>query len=229
MDSDRNLQPLAVVSSNAAAIISLQSHLVQKEVRGVLAGTKTHSNIYIKQALPILYLPSSRTDFVQQLMQEVHTQGLEVLGVYHSHPYDPPNPTEQDLIVHALQQRTYSFLSISGIFSVYSKEVGIAGQLNLFVLDSNERVFSQLGYYPYYALQKVTKKESLDQVTLERVKDLVKNMNSKSQKINLNETWKNNLTYKDKIKAALTEIVSEPHQISYVVDLLDHEFLNNIV
>jgi len=74
-----------------------------EEACGLLAGTMSANFYQVEQVIPttnILRSPERyRIDPVEQLraFERIEAAGLELVGIYHSHPQGPRHPSETDL------------------------------------------------------------------------------------------------------------------------------------
>lgn len=74
------------------------------EVCGLLGGRRKGTNAYVEQVIPIANIAANPQNQFwmepQQQIQAMYTlaqAGLEVVGIYHSHPQGPLYPSETDI------------------------------------------------------------------------------------------------------------------------------------
>lgn len=72
------------------------------ECCGLIAGVKNEDDIYIKKVYPLRNIDESSEHFSMdpkeqfETIRNMRTEGLVLLGNYHSHPYTPSRPSEED-------------------------------------------------------------------------------------------------------------------------------------
>ena len=72
------------------------------ECCGLIAGVKNEDDIYIKKVYPLRNIDESSEHFSMdpkeqfETIRSMRTEGLVLLGNYHSHPYTPSRPSEED-------------------------------------------------------------------------------------------------------------------------------------
>lgn len=72
------------------------------ECCGLIAGVKNEDDIYIKKVYPLRNIDESSEHFSMdpkeqfETIRNMRTEDLVLLGNYHSHPYTPSRPSEED-------------------------------------------------------------------------------------------------------------------------------------
>ena len=113
------------------------------ECCGFLAGTKKSGNIYIDKVFPMKNTDNSSEHFSMEPKEQfekikiIRSLGMEMLGNYHSHPYSPSRPSEEDKRLSFDPNVIYSILSLQ------NKEVPV---LDMFKVIKNEKYVEKLKY-----------------------------------------------------------------------------------
>jgi proteasome lid subunit RPN8/RPN11 len=89
------------------------------ETCGVLVGRQTEGQIHVSRAVPARNVNSERTHDRYELAAEdflaadlaAQAEGLEIVGIWHSHPDHPAQPSETDRM-GAWQDWSYIILSV---------------------------------------------------------------------------------------------------------------------
>ncbi|WP_069998071.1 M67 family metallopeptidase [Cellulosilyticum sp. I15G10I2] len=106
------------------------------ECCGLLGGIKTEEGIWIKKIYPLTNIDQSSEHFSMDpkeqfaVIKEMRASGYLLVGNYHSHPYTPSRPSEED------KRLAYDASSIYGILSLKDQEP----VLNFFKIVANESV-----------------------------------------------------------------------------------------
>lgn len=106
------------------------------ECCGLLAGIKTEDDILIKKIYPLSNIDKSSEHFSMDpkeqfaAIKEMRADGHMLVGNYHSHPYTPSRPSEED------KRLAYDAHVIYGILSLKDQEP----VLNFFKIVSSESV-----------------------------------------------------------------------------------------
>lgn len=91
-----------------------------EEACGLLAGTRDGERCFVNQVIPVanaLHSPVRyRMDPHEQLaaFNRIDESGLELVGIYHSHPNGPPGPSATDLAEAYYPEAAYLIWSRSG-------------------------------------------------------------------------------------------------------------------
>ncbi|PJI08279.1 MULTISPECIES: M67 family metallopeptidase [Clostridium] len=129
--------------SEYCAIIKQAKDEFDHECCGFLAGTKKNGNIYIDKVFPMKNTDNSSEHFSMEPKEQfekiksIRSFGMEMLGNYHSHPYSPSRPSEEDKRLSFDPNVIYSILSLQ------NKEVPV---LNMFKVIKNENYVEKLQY-----------------------------------------------------------------------------------
>ena len=113
------------------------------ECCGFLAGTKKNGNIYIDKVFPMKNTDNSSEHFSMEPKEQfkkikiIRSLGMEMLGNYHSHPYSPSRPSEEDKRLSFDPNVIYSILSLQ------NKEAPV---FNMFKVIKNENYVEKLQY-----------------------------------------------------------------------------------
>lgn len=92
------------------------------ECCGLIGGTKEGDQIYIKKIFSLYNTDQSSEHFSMdpkeqfKVIKELRKEQLELLGNYHSHPYTPSRPSEED------KKLAYDDSMIYGIVSLAEEE-----------------------------------------------------------------------------------------------------------
>ncbi|ABR49628.1 Mov34/MPN/PAD-1 family protein [Alkaliphilus metalliredigens QYMF] len=106
------------------------------ECCGLLAGVKTDDEILIKKVYALTNIDQSSEHFSMDpkeqfaAIKQMRTDGDIVVGNYHSHPYTPSRPSEED------KRLAYDPKALYGILSLKDQEP----VLNFFKITANELV-----------------------------------------------------------------------------------------
>lgn len=88
------------------------------ECCGFLAGNKEEGNIFIKEAFPLKNIDESSEHFSMDAkeqfdtIREIRSKGMILIGNYHSHPYTPSRPSEEDKKLAFDPNAVYGILSL---------------------------------------------------------------------------------------------------------------------
>lgn len=88
------------------------------ECCGLLGGKKEGTRFYIQAVYPLYNVDQSREHFSMDLREQLSVVknmrrlGLELLGNYHSHPYTPSRPSEEDKKLAYDERLIYGILSL---------------------------------------------------------------------------------------------------------------------
>ena len=90
-----------------------------RETCGVLVGRQTESQVHVSRAVIARNVNSERAHDRYELAAEdflaadlaAYAEGLEIVGIWHSHPDHPAQPSETDRM-HAWQGWSYIILSV---------------------------------------------------------------------------------------------------------------------
>ncbi|ARE86925.1 CysO-cysteine peptidase [Clostridium formicaceticum] len=92
------------------------------ECCGLLAGIKTEDEIFIKKIYPLTNIDQSSEHFTMDpkeqfaAIKQMRTDGYILVGNYHSHPYTPSRPSEED------KRLAYDGNILYGILSLQDQE-----------------------------------------------------------------------------------------------------------
>ena len=92
------------------------------ECCGMLAGTNTNDKLIIEKSYYVKNMDKSSEHFTMDpqeqfdVMKKIRGEGLTLLGNYHSHPYTPSRPSEED------KRLAYDESAIYGILSLEKEE-----------------------------------------------------------------------------------------------------------
>jgi len=106
------------------------------ECCGLLAGSKTDDEILIKKIYPMRNTDQSSEHFTMDpkeqfaVLKKTRAEDLEVVGIYHSHPYTPSRPSDED------KRLAYDPHVVYGILSLKEREP----VFNFFKIEAHERV-----------------------------------------------------------------------------------------
>jgi [CysO sulfur-carrier protein]-S-L-cysteine hydrolase len=106
------------------------------ECCGFMAGTKIDGNIIIKKAYPLTNTDKSSEHFSMDPKEQfsaikaIRNEGMVLIGNYHSHPYTPSRPSEEDKRLAFDPNIIYGILSLE-------KEIPV---FNLFEINKSEVV-----------------------------------------------------------------------------------------
>ncbi len=106
------------------------------ECCGLLAGNKINDEIIIKEVYPLRNVDESSEHFSMdpkeqfKVIKKIRKDGQELIGNYHSHPYTPSRPSEED------KRLAYDSNMVYGIISLKDEET----VLNFFKISDNELV-----------------------------------------------------------------------------------------
>lgn len=121
---------------NLNRIITQAQKDFPKECCGLMAGTQTEQGIEIKEIFEMANMDQSSEHFTMDpkeqfaVVKKVRAAGMKILGNYHSHPYTPSRPSEED------KRLAYDPSLIYGILSL-AEEVPV---LNFFQIVQNEPI-----------------------------------------------------------------------------------------
>lgn len=105
------------------------------ECCGFLGGNKVGAEIFIKKVIPLTNIDQSSEHFTMdpkeqfQALKQIRTHGLQLVGNYHSHPYTPSRPSEED------KKLAFDPSILYGILSLEKEPV-----FNLFKIDKEKKV-----------------------------------------------------------------------------------------
>ncbi len=106
------------------------------ECCGLLAGIQTEEAVSIKRIYPLINIDQSSEHFSMDpkeqftVIKAMRSEGYRMIGNYHSHPYTPSRPSEED------KRLAYDPHIIYGILSLKDDEP----VLNFFRITDNETV-----------------------------------------------------------------------------------------
>ncbi len=89
-----------------------------KEACGLIAGIEQESQIEIKEVFPMTNIDDSAEHFSMEpeeqfaVVKEIRKQDYELIGNYHSHPFTPSRPSEEDKRLAYDQDKIYFILSL---------------------------------------------------------------------------------------------------------------------
>ncbi len=92
------------------------------ECCGLLAGSKIDDEILIKKIYPMRNTDQSSEHFTMDpkeqfvVLKKIRAEDLEVVGIYHSHPYTPSRPSDED------KRLAYDPHVVYGILSLKDRE-----------------------------------------------------------------------------------------------------------
>lgn len=125
------------------AILKQAKDEFDHECCGFLAGRKKDENIYIDKVFPMRNIDNSSEHFSMEPEEQfekikaIRSLGMQMLGNYHSHPYSPSRPSEEDKRLSFDPNVIYSILSLQ------NKEEPV---LNMFKVIKNENYVEKLQY-----------------------------------------------------------------------------------
>jgi len=110
-------------------IIKLPKELYQKLLKhtqaefpnegcGLVAGAKTDNQIEVKEVYTMTNLDASAEHFTMDpkeqfaVVKEVRNKGYDLIGNYHSHPFTPSRPSEEDKRLAYDEDAIYFILSL---------------------------------------------------------------------------------------------------------------------
>lgn len=105
------------------------------ECCGFLGGNKMGEEIFIKKIIPLTNIDQSSEHFSMdpkeqfQALKLIRKNGLQLVGNYHSHPYTPSRPSEED------KRLAFDPSIVYGILSLEKEPV-----FNLFEIDKDKKV-----------------------------------------------------------------------------------------
>jgi proteasome lid subunit RPN8/RPN11 len=108
------------------------------ECCGFLAGTKSEEVINIKKIYPLTNTDKSSEHFSMDpkeqfsAIKEIRAEGMVLLGNYHSHPYSPSRPSEEDKRLAYDKAVIYGILSLEGeepVFNLFDINKGTVSKL----------------------------------------------------------------------------------------------------
>jgi proteasome lid subunit RPN8/RPN11 len=88
------------------------------ECCGFLAGMKEEENIFIREAFPLKNIDASSEHFSMDAkeqfdtIREIRGKGMILIGNYHSHPYTPSRPSEEDKRLAFDPNAVYGIISL---------------------------------------------------------------------------------------------------------------------
>ncbi|WP_459838159.1 M67 family metallopeptidase [Halanaerobaculum tunisiense] len=91
-----------------------------KECCGLVAGLFTDEKLEVKEVFPMTNLDDSAEHFSMdpkeqfEVVKEIRGSGYEMIGNYHSHPFTPSRPSEEDKKLAYDQEAIYFILSLAG-------------------------------------------------------------------------------------------------------------------
>jgi len=116
-------------------IIELAKKEFPHECCGFLGGNKVGEDIFIKKMVPITNIDHSSEHYSMdpkeqfQALKLIRNHGLQLVGNYHSHPYTPSRPSEED------KRLAFDPSILYGILSLEKEPV-----FNLFKIDKEKKV-----------------------------------------------------------------------------------------
>lgn len=103
------------------------------ECCGFFAGNKKGEDLYIKTAYPLTNIDASSEHFSMDPKEQFKTvkiireSNMELVGNYHSHPYTPSRPSEEDKRLAFDPKAIYAILSLEKeepVFNLFKVEKG---------------------------------------------------------------------------------------------------------
>lgn len=121
---------------NYEKIISHAKKEFPYECCGLLGGKKKEGLILIREIYAVKNVDQSSEHFSMDpkeqfaVVKQMRKEGLELLGNYHSHPYTPSRPSEED------KRLAFDAEAVYGILSLEKEEP----VFNIFKIDKNKNV-----------------------------------------------------------------------------------------
>ncbi len=106
------------------------------ECCGLIAGVKAEGTVIINEIYELANIDNSSEHFSMdpkeqfKAIKDIRSKGYELLGNYHSHPFTPSRPSEEDKRLAFDPEAIYAIISIQESIEV----------LNLFSIKSNKEV-----------------------------------------------------------------------------------------
>lgn len=229
-------QPFTVtLASNALLLLDLHCHLTSCEVVGYLGGSWNTKNqhLSILEAFPCrckITDEQTSTAIEDEIKKSMKKRGLSLVGWYHSHPYNQPDPSIRDIgcqMSYQLRMKgsgaTY-FPCVGIITSPFHKvQSSLDSSYNMFmVMPPLEDEPSDFGV-PMKVTYVLNQNNSVTEELLSEMKCLSDFYRRSSDGINFRHSWKTSITYIEKLKGSLARnLPSDQMESGTLLDFVEH-------
>lgn len=237
----RKTQPFTVsLATNALLLLDFHCHLTSSEVVGYLGGTwNTKSqHLSILESFPCkcpLTDGQKSTVVEDEIKKMMKRRGMSLVGWYHSHPFNQPDPSVRDIGC----QMSYQ-LRMKGSGATYFPCVGIItspfdreqsdkdSSFNMFmVMPPLEEELSDFGV-PMKVTYVLNQNQSVTEELLSEMKSMSDFYQGSPEAINFKHSWKSSISYVDKLKESLAKNLPEDQMDrGTLLDFVEHLVLKN--
>ncbi|XP_019854291.1 PREDICTED: MPN domain-containing protein-like [Amphimedon queenslandica] len=219
------VQPFqVVVSSNVLLLMDYHSHLCWSEVLGYLGGLydPVQKAIQVVQAFPVCHNPSDSSDVNARteaaIKEKMVSDGLRVVGWYHSHPSSEATPSVNDVTQQLLYQETVSTSEgeepcVGFIIgpNLANRRAEIQSNISMFWVKRRDKMHAS----PLSVSYTTAWEQYLTQSVADEMNRISTFYRHRQDSINFKAQWKEGVPFAHKLKTSLANVQPEfPHENS---------------
>ena len=227
------------VSKDALAMMHLHAFLCHSEVIGWLGGSVTGDSITIADAFPVRAMSDTENPNINVEMdpedaygvkETMQKQGLAIVGWYHSHPTFENTPSIVDIENQQSQQKSSENRFLGAIISPYWSPPCSPPSLPpvcTFTVEEDHEHFVTYDHHPPCEVRHSIYSDPHTSELLPRAKDLICAYTDHPRRINFKAVWRRGVTYEQKMKAGLEELVT-PEFADAISTLVDSQWPDDV-